>query len=105
MQSLSSLLNKSKKQSIFQQAYIISMINKGLEQIQLNNYTGLKSEFESIQKFIIPEFQNSFKIKFKIIDNSFKTYIKTEINNIDFLLREYLESKGLDKLKFEIVIA
>lgn len=104
MQSLSSLLSKSKKQSLFQQAYVISSINQGLKDIQKTSYSSLKDDFEKMQTFIIPGQHTSFMIKFRIQDNSFKTFVKTEINNIDFLLREYLCNKGLDKLKFEIVV-
>lgn len=104
MQSLSSLLGKSKKQNMFQQAYVISIINKALEHIQVTSYSNLSIEFEKMEKFIVVQTPNIYKIKFRINDSSFKTFIKTEISNIDFMLHEYLNAKGLDKLLFEIVI-
>ena len=104
MQSLSSLLSKSKKQKLFQQAYVISVINKALEQIQSTSYPDLTVEFEMMEKFIVVQSSNVYKIKLRIYDNSFKTFVKTEINNLDFMLREYLNAKGLDKLIFEITI-
>jgi hypothetical protein len=104
MLSLSSLLGKSKKQSMFHQAYVISMINNGLEQIQLTSYPSLNLEFEKMERFIVAKAQNIYQIKFRIHDNSFKTFVKTEITNIDLMLRDYLEGKGLDKLQFEIAI-
>ncbi len=102
MQSISNLLGKSKKQDLFQQAYIMTTIKKGLEKIQIENYPNLKTEFGNIQVFITPKAKNSFTIKLKVIDNSFKTFIKTEINNVDFLLLEILQSKGVTTPKFEI---
>jgi hypothetical protein len=104
MQSLSSLLGKSKKQNMFQQAYVISSINKGLEEIQLTLYPNLNLEFEMMERFIIAKANNVYQIKFRIHDNSFKTFVKTEITNIDLMLREYLNAKGLDKLQFEIAV-
>jgi hypothetical protein len=105
MQSLSALLGKSKKQGMFQQAYVISIINKGLTEIQMTLYPKLNSEFEAMDRFIIPVNQGNYNIKLRIYDNSFKTFVKTEISTIDLLLREFLSAKGLDKLQFEIIVS
>jgi hypothetical protein len=104
MNSLSSLLGNSKKQGMFRQAYVISVINNGLEQIQTDCYPDLNQEFKKMDRFIIPGSQNDYKIKFRIQDNGFKTFVKTEINSIYDMLHKFLDAKGLDKLLFEIII-
>jgi hypothetical protein len=104
MESISNLLGKSKKQTLYHQAYIVALIKEGLKIVQAQNYLGLEVEFENIELFIANPKTNFFVIKFKISDKLFKVFAMTELNNIEFELNEFLVSKGLVDLKYAIKI-
>jgi hypothetical protein len=100
MQALSNLLNKSKKQSVFQQAYIYSKIKNELARIQVEYYPNLADEFQSLDVFIAGV--KDFVIKIKTDNISFKSFLKTEIGNIETLLQESIVESGIQNITVTI---
>jgi hypothetical protein len=96
MLALSSLLNKSKKQSMFQQAYIFSKIKTELVKIQNQYYPTLVEEFQTLDVFISGT--KDFVIKLKTDNISFKSFLKTEIGNIETLLQESTVESGIQNI-------
>jgi hypothetical protein len=96
MQALSSLLNKSKKQSMFQQAYIFSKIKTELVKIQNQYYPTLVEEFQNLDVFIAGT--KDFVIRLKTDNISFKSFLKTEIGNIETLLQESTVESGIQNI-------
>jgi predicted ATP-grasp superfamily ATP-dependent carboligase len=103
MQTISSLLSKSKKHTVFQQAYVVSKFKEAIVDLQKTNYTNLKGDFESLQIFIC-EKNKSFVIKLKTDCNSFKTFLKTELEQINFKIHNFFDQKGLGQIQFEVLI-
>jgi hypothetical protein len=100
MQALSSLLNKSKKQSMFQQAYIFSKIKTELVKIQNQYYPTLVEEFQNLDVFIAGT--KDFVIRLKTDNISFKSFLKTEIGNIETLLQESTVENGIQNITITI---
>jgi hypothetical protein len=100
MQNLSSLLGKSLKQSVFQQAYVFSKIKTGLAIIQTEQYSPLSKEFESLDVFITGT--KEFVVTLKTNNISFKTFLKTEIINIESSLIQYFIDSGIENIKLEL---
>jgi hypothetical protein len=100
MQNLSSLLGKSLKQSVFQQAYIFSKIKTGLAIIQSKQYPTLSEEFETLDVFITGTIE--FTVTLKTHNLSFKTFLKTEIMNIKSGLIIYMVDSGIESIKLEL---
>jgi hypothetical protein len=96
MQALSNLLNKSKKQSVFQQAYIYSKIKTELTKIQSECYPNLIEEFQTLDVYIVGT--KEFVIKLKTDNISFKSFLKTEIGNIEMLLQESIIESGIQNI-------
>lgn len=103
MQSISILLGKSKKQAVFQQAYIISKFKEAIVDLQQTGYANLKQDFESLQIFIC-EKNNNFVIKIKTNCTGFKTFLKTELENIQFQIHSFFAQKGLAQIQFVVLI-
>jgi hypothetical protein len=103
MQSLSSLLGKSKKNAVFHQAYILSNFKQALTGLQDTNYGNLKQDFEDLQIFII-EKNKEFIIKIKSSCSSFKTFLKTELEIINTEIHNFFAQKGLGQIQFEVLI-
>jgi hypothetical protein len=100
MQAISNLLNKSKKQSVFQQAYIYSKIKTELIKIQSECYPTLVEEFVSLDVFITGS--KDFVIKLKTDNLSFKSFLKTEIGNIEMLIQESIVEGGIQNITIKI---
>jgi predicted ATP-grasp superfamily ATP-dependent carboligase len=103
MQSLSSVLTKSKKNAVFHQAYTLTKFKEALEALKQKNYLDLKVEFDGLQIFII-ETNKKFIIKLKTNCNSFKTFLKTELENINLEIHSFFVQKGLSQIEFEVLI-
>jgi hypothetical protein len=100
MQALSNLLNKSKKQSVFQQAYVYSKIKTELIKIQSECYPTLVEEFASLDVFITGS--KDFVIKLKTDNLSFKSFLKTEIGNIESLLQDSMIKSGIQNITIKL---
>ena len=103
MQTISSLLGKSKKHAVFQQAYLVSNFKEGFVDLQQIYYTNLKKEFEDLKIFIC-EKNKSFVIKLKTDCNSFRTFLRTELEQITLKIHNFFDQKGLGQIQFEVQV-